>query len=81
MPVDELAAIVRVEPTPDKRQLLGDRGQCLEDAVLAFAHDCWPLDPARMNVHGAYRMQELPRPRCARMRDQINLQIAGRVVP
>jgi hypothetical protein len=77
MPVDELAAIVRIQSAQGKRQLLGDRGERLEDAVLTFTHDRLPLDPAGVNVHGIQGMQKLPGGRCAGMGHQIDFQIAG----
>ena len=62
MTVNELAAIVRIQPSQGKGELLLDGRQRLEDAVLAFAPHGRPLHSTRVNVHGIQGVQEVARP-------------------
>ncbi len=77
MPIDELAPVIRIHPAHGEGEVLGDGRQRLQNPVLPFAPHGLPLHPARVNVHGIERVQELARRRGSGVGYEINFQIPG----
>ncbi len=78
MGIDELAAVVGINPLQHKGELAFNRRQRPQDAVLAFAHHSLALHSARLNVHAIQGMEKLPGGRGAELQDEVDLQIAPR---
>ena len=71
--VDELRAVVGIDPTQGKRHCLPQVLEPLLDMVLTLAHDRARLHPGRVNVGHVERMQKLAVGAVAGMRDQVDL--------
>ncbi len=77
MVVDELGAVVGVEPAQWERHDRHDRGERVADAGLAFAHDRARFDPAGVDVGEVERIGEFAIGRVAGVGNQIDLGKAG----
>ena len=58
--VDELAAVVRVDPLERERKLVFDLGDRIQDTQSALTHDGLALYPAGSNVDTVQAMDKLP---------------------
>src|SRR3972149_3907411 len=58
--VDELTAVVRVDPLEGERELVFDLGHRIQDTEAALAHDRLALYPAGGNVDAVQAMEKLP---------------------
>jgi hypothetical protein len=58
--VDELAAVVRVDPLEGERKLVFDLGDRIQDTQGALTHDGLALYPAGSNVDTVQAMDKLP---------------------
>src|SRR5437660_1150185 len=74
--IDELRAIVTVQPAQGNGQATADLMQRRLDACVALAPDGLQLDPARGDVDRAQGMQEEAAAVLATMRDEIDLEKA-----
>lgn len=58
--VDELTAVVRVDPLEGERKLVFDLGERIQDTQGALTHDGLALYPAGSNVDAVQAMNKLP---------------------
>jgi len=58
--VDELAAVVGVDPLEGERELVFDLGDRIQDARGALTHDRLALHPAGGNVDAVQAMEKFP---------------------
>ena len=76
MLVDELAAVIRVDPAQRERQLLLHDRHGLHDPVVALAPHRLAFYPAGLDIHAVQGMEKLSAGGGPGVRHQINFQIA-----
>ncbi len=75
--VDELRAVIRVDPAQPEGQRLAQLFQRLLHMALALTHHGARLHPGRVDVRQIQRVNELPIRSIARVRHEIDLGVAG----
>jgi len=74
--IDELAAVVAVDPMPKEGGSPPDGLDGREDSLLTLATDCFSLPPARGDLHCAEGIEEVPGGRGTTVLDQVYFQEA-----